>query len=136
MRRKVLAMMFCCVVSLLQVVIVPGMARETELTYTQLQNLIKDGKTNTIQKVVVTITSGVSGIEVQMAGSDQLQQVMVPPETKGRLIESLVNAGVNMDVREAQPVGFWFSMLSSFFLPILLLVGFLFMFRSAQKPTK
>jgi cell division protease FtsH len=39
---------------------------------------------------------------------------------------------VSLEIKEPDKSSFWVSMVSSFFLPILLLVGFLFMFRSAQ----
>lgn len=111
--------------------LMPGAAHaEDRLTYSQLRQLIKTGKTSQIQKVAVT--NGTPDIEVQLAGSDRMQVVTVPSETKERLINSLDDAGVPLEVHRPDQTGFLFSMISSFFLPILLLVGFLFMFRSAQ----
>lgn len=100
------------------------------LTYSQLENLIREGKSDQIQRVAVT--NGESVVQVRMAGSDRDRAVIVPNEAKEELIKDFNKAGVALDVREPDKSSFWFSMISSFFLPILLLVGFLFMFRSAQ----
>ena len=104
--------------------------REEPLTYSQLQNLIREGKSDQIQRVVVT--NGESIIQVRMVGADRERQVIVPSESKEELIKEFGKAGVSLEVKEPDKSSFWFSMVSSFFLPILLLVGFLFMFRSAQ----
>ena len=78
------------------------------------------------------ITNGDSTVQVKMNGSERERSVIVPIESKESLITELNKAGITLDVREPDKSSFWFSMLSSFFLPILLLVGFLFMLRSAQ----
>ena len=104
--------------------------REEPLTYTQLLTLLHDSKADTISKVIVT--NGEATVQVKMVGSDRERSVIVPVESKESLINELNRAGIALDVREPDKSSFWFSMLSSFFLPILLLVGFLFMFRSAQ----
>jgi len=104
--------------------------KEEPLTYSQLQQIIKKGESGQIQKV--TITNGEAIIQVKMAGSDRERNVTVPSEAKEDLVKELNKAGIQLDVREPDKSSFWFSMISSFFLPILLLVGFLFMFRSAQ----
>lgn len=106
---------------------------DDNLTFSQLRNLIKTGKAGQIQKVVVT--NGQSRIQVQMAGNDRTQNVTVPTEMKEKLLASLDDAGVTLDVHDVDQSGYWFSMISSFFLPILLLVGFLSMFRAAQSPS-
>jgi cell division protease FtsH len=104
--------------------------KEEPLTYTQLENLVREGKGDQISKVVVT--NGESVIAVRMAGTDRERQVIIPAEAKESLISELNKANVQLEVKEPDKSSFWFSMISSFFLPILLLVGFLFMFRSAQ----
>lgn len=104
--------------------------REEPLTYTQLLSLLHNGKGENISKVI--ITNGESTVQVKMNGSERERSVIVPIESKESLISELNKAGITLDVREPDKSSFWFSMLSSFFLPILLLVGFLFMFRSAQ----
>ncbi|MBI2812154.1 MAG: ATP-dependent zinc metalloprotease FtsH [Candidatus Melainabacteria bacterium] len=100
------------------------------LTYSQLQNIIREGKADAIQRV--TMTNGESIIQVKMAGSERDKAVTVPNESKEDLIKEFNKAGIMLDIKEPDKSSFWFSMISSFFLPILLLVGFLFMFRSAQ----
>jgi len=103
---------------------------EDGMTYSRLRELLKSGQGNKIQKVVVT--NGTDSIDVQLVGSG-LQSVVVPTETKGELIDNLDDAGVRLEVHDKVQTEFWFSTLASFFLPILLLVGFFFMFRSAAK---
>lgn len=103
--------------------------KEEPLTYSKLQQMIEKGD-GQIQKVV--ITNGESVIQVKLATADRERPVIVPSESKEDLVKQLNKAGVPLEVREPDKSSFWFSMLSSFFLPILLLVGFLFMFRSAQ----
>jgi cell division protease FtsH len=100
------------------------------LTYSQLQNIIREGKADAIQRV--TMTNGESIIQVKMAGSERDKAVTVPNESKEDLIKEFNKSGIMLDIKEPDKSSFWFSMISSFFLPILLLVGFLFMFRSAQ----
>jgi cell division protease FtsH len=104
--------------------------REEPLTYTQLLSLLHSGKAENISKVI--ITNGESTVQVKMTGSERERSVIVPIESKESLITELNKSGITLDVREPDKSSFWFCMLSSFFLPILLLVGFLFMFRSAQ----
>lgn len=103
------------------------------LTYSQLESIIKDKDKakSEIDKVVVTNNDSVVQVALR---SDPRQEkpVVVPAESKEQLIKDLNDDGVTVEVREPDKSSFWFSMLSSFFLPILLLVGFLFMFRSAQ----
>jgi cell division protease FtsH len=103
---------------------------EEPLTYSQLQNLINEGKSDQISKVVVT--NGESVIQVKMAGNDRERAVIVPTEAKDDMIKEFNKHNIPFEVKEPDKSSFWFSMISSFFLPILLLVGFLFMFRSAQ----
>ncbi|MBA3857642.1 MAG: cell division protein FtsH [Cyanobacteria bacterium PR.3.49] len=104
--------------------------REEPLTYSQLQNLLKEGKADQIQKA--TLTNGENVGFFKMAGNDRERSVILPTEAKEDLIKQLNSAGVSLDVKEPDKSSFWFQLISSFFLPILLLVGFLFMFRSAQ----
>lgn len=104
--------------------------REEPLTYSQLQSLLKEGKSDQIQKA--TFTNGENTGFFKMAGVERERSVILPTEAKEELIKQLNNAGVVIDVKEPDKSSFWFQVISSFFLPILLLVGFLFMFRSAQ----
>lgn len=104
--------------------------KEEPLTYTQLENLLKEGKGDQIAKV--TVTNGESIVQVRMAGSERERSVIIPAESKETLINDFNKAGISLDVKEPDKSSLWLSMISSFFLPILLLVGFLFMFRSAQ----
>lgn len=105
--------------------------RGTKLTYSDLQVLMQQAQGQFIKNVVISNDDPI--VQVKTAGAgDQYQQVLVPKECKEQLIRDLVKAHIPLEVKEPDKAGFWFSMISSFFLPILLLVGFLFMFRSAQ----
>jgi len=103
--------------------------KEEQLTYSQVQAILKKDPTQ-IQKVVYT--DGENVIQVKLAGSDREKAVTVPSVAMSDLIKELNKAGTPLEVKPQDRTNFWFSMISSFFLPILLLVGFLFMFRSAQ----
>src|SRR5271170_3771004 len=89
--------------------------REEPLTYTQLLTLLHSGKSDSVNKVI--ITNGESIVQVKMSGSERERPVIVPIESKEALIEELNIAGITLDVREPDKSSFWFSMLSSFFLP-------------------
>jgi cell division protease FtsH len=119
------AVFFLLLVLVVFVVSLTSISRkEDQLTYSQLQNLIRENKTDQILRVGVT--NGESIIQVRMVGADRDRPVVVPSEAKEDLIKEFSKAGVTLDVKEPDKSSFWFSMISSFFLPILLLVGFLF----------
>jgi cell division protease FtsH len=125
------AVFFLLVVLVLFVFSLTTISRKEEvLSYMDLQNDILDGKDAKYSKV--TVTNGESVIQVRKAGSDHDQPVIIPAEAKETLINEINKAHIPLEVKEPDKSSFWFSMISSFFLPILLLVGFLFMFRSAQ----
>lgn len=106
---------------------------DTPLTYSALQKILED-PTNAKEKVTkATIINGDSTIHVQLQGSNEKDKpVVVPQVMLEQLIEQFNKAGVPLDIKEPDKSGTWLSLLSTFFLPVLLLVGFLFMFRSAQ----
>lgn len=124
------AVFFLLLVLVVFVFSLTGMSRkEAPLTYTELQQFVRD-KNKPIKKVIVT--NGESVVQVQLGGIEHERSVTVPAEAKQDLIKEMNAAGVDVEVREPDKSTFWFSMVSSLFLPILILVGFLFMFRSAQ----
>jgi cell division protease FtsH len=104
--------------------------KDDTLTYAKLRNDIVDGKAD--QYLKVTVTNGESVIQVRQQGVDHDVPVIIPAEAKESLLNEISKAHIALEVKEPDKSSFWFSMISSFFLPILLLVGFLFMFRSAQ----
>ncbi|HEY9718451.1 MAG TPA: ATP-dependent metallopeptidase FtsH/Yme1/Tma family protein, partial [Trichormus sp.] len=125
------AVFFLLLVLVVFVFSLTSISRHDEpLTYSQLESLVRDGKTEQLQKVVFTNDEAV--VQVKLINSDREKSVIVPKEAKEDLIKELRSHNVAIDVKDPDKSGFWFSMISSFFLPILLLVGFLFMFRSAQ----
>jgi len=69
------------------------------------------------------ITNGESIIQVRLAAAERERQVVVPQEAKEELIKEFNKAGVSLEIKEPDKSSFWVSMVSSFFLPILLLVG-------------
>ena len=106
--------------------------REKVLTYSELTTMLRDPEKASQQIEKVTVINDDSVIQVLLRGDPREKPVTVPTEAKQDLIKDLRQANVTLDVKQPDKSSFWLSMLSSFFLPILLLVGFLFMFRSAQ----
>ncbi len=107
--------------------------RDKPLTYSELQTMLREPDKAKEQIEKVTVTNGDAVVQVVLKDDPSREKaVTVPMEAKEALVEQFNRAGVPLEVREPDKSSFWFSMLSSFFLPILLLVGFLFMFRSAQ----
>lgn len=105
--------------------------KEEPLTYSQLQAMLLKGDANKeVDKV--SITNGDNVIQVKLPGAEREKAVIVPAEAKESMLKLLTDNKIPFDVKDPDKSSFWFSMLSSFFLPILLLVGFLFMFRNAQ----
>jgi cell division protease FtsH len=109
-----------------------GNKREKPLTYSGLTNILKDPEKAAREIEKVEVTNGDSVVQVKMANEDRSKPVVVPTENKQDLVKKLSDESIPFEVKEPDRSSFWFQMLSSFFLPILLLVGFLFMFRSAQ----
>ena len=91
-----------------------------------------DHKLDKISKIEVI--AGDPSIKVFPAGSNERPiAVVVPPQCLNDFMKQANEAGIPIDTHDQDTkASFWFGMLSSFFLPVLLLVGFLFMFRSAQ----
>jgi cell division protease FtsH len=96
----------------------------------------KDGQSSSKEKASdiskIEITNGDPNVHITMKGNDKPVSVVVPVPYQEKFIEMANTAGVPIETHDEKNNTFWFGMLSSFFLPILLLVGFLFMFRSAQ----
>lgn len=125
------AVFFLLIVMMVFVFSLTSVSRKEEpLTYSQLSQMLKTNESKNIKKVIVT--NGEAVVQVQMQKSQAEHPVIVPAEAKSDLVRELNKASVPIEVREPDKSSFWLSMLSSFFLPILLLLGILFMFRSAQ----
>jgi cell division protease FtsH len=105
---------------------------EKQFSYQQLTEILKDKEQAARDLEKVSVTNGDDVIQVKKRGEDREYPVVVPAESKADLLKALNDANVPVEPHQPDKSSFWFSMLSSFFLPILLLVGFLFMFRSAQ----
>ncbi len=105
--------------------------REDPTTYSSLLKTLHNNPSE-IEYVTVTNGDSIVRVKLQKTDSNKEKPVIVPMEAKEALIKELNEAGVSVKVKDQDKSGFWFSMLSSFFLPILVLVGLLFMFRSAQ----
>jgi cell division protease FtsH len=109
--------------------------KDEPYTYSRLMNLLHEGKANEIRQV--TFTNGENIVMVKLADDgtgpgEREKSVVVPAEGKEDLLKELNKANVKIDSKDIDKSGMWFGMVSSFFLPILVLVGLLFMFRSAQ----
>src|ERR1700677_1689171 len=83
--------------------------KEEPLTYTQLENFLKEGKGDQIAKV--TVTNGESIVQVRMAGSERERSVIIPAESKETLINDLNKAGISLDVKEPDKSSLWLSMI-------------------------
>ena len=105
---------------------------EKQFSYQQLTDILKDKEQAARELEKVSVTNGDDVIQVKKRGEEREYPVVVPAESKSDLLKALNDANVPVEPHQPDKSSFWFSMLSSFFLPILLLVGFLFMFRSAQ----
>lgn len=127
------AVFFLLVVLVVFVVTLTNFAghKEDVLNYSGLMGMIKDPtKAQDIEKI--EITNGESVVQVKLKNKNPVKPVVVPTESKQDLVKKLQDASIPFEVKDPDRSGLWVQMLSSFFLPVLLLVGFLFMFRSAQ----
>lgn len=100
-------------------------------TYSSLLKTIRN-EPQSIEKVAMT--NGESTIKVKYRNPDREKPVpvVVPKESKEILLKELDSAGIPVSVEPVDKSGMWFSMISTFFLPVLILVGILLIFRSAQ----
>lgn len=96
----------------------------------EAKDLPPKNKTEKISKIEC-ITND-SSFHIKLAGASSMVSVVVPPAYTEKFVDLINQAGIPFETKPDDKSSFWFSMISSFFLPILLLVGFLFMFRSAQ----
>ncbi len=103
--------------------------RDEPITYSVLLKTVQNPNSN-IERV--SITNGDNIVHVKFKGDPKEKPVVVPMEAKQDLIKSLTDAGIPLQTKDVDKSSMWFGMLSSFFLPILVIVGLLFMFRSAQ----
>ncbi len=106
--------------------------KEEPLTYSRLMTLIKEGKANEIRKVTFVNGENQLAVKLASAGTDSDRTVIVPTEAKEDLLRELNKNNIVVESRDPDKSGLWLSMLSSFIVPILVLAGLLFMFRSAQ----
>lgn len=103
--------------------------RDEPITYSTLLKQIQNPGSN-IERI--SITNGDNIVHVKFKGDQKEKPVIVPMEAKQDLIKTIDAAGVPLATKDVDKSSMWFGMLSSFFLPILVIVGLLFMFRSAQ----
>ncbi len=104
--------------------------KDDPITYSGLLKLLHQSPSSGIERVVVTNDDPV--VHVKFKTDTKEKPVIVPKEAKESLIKELNENGIPITVKDADKSGMWFGMLSSFFLPVLVIVGLLFMFRSAQ----
>lgn len=95
------------------------------------------GGTTTNTPTGTTTKAASTTTNASKSGTDKTKEpeavsLIIPSEAKEGLIQELNAANIPIIVHEPEKTSFWFSLVSSFFLPVLLLVGILFMFRSAQ----
>jgi cell division protease FtsH len=83
-----------------------------------------------IERVIMTNEDPV--VQVKYKQDQKEKPVIVPMEAKEALIKELNEANIPIVVKASDKSSVWIGMLSSFFLPVLVIVGLLFVFRSAQ----
>lgn len=105
---------------------------EDKYSYSQLQQDLSSGNTSKIERVVVTNGESIILVRRSDSGGAKDIGVVVPTGAIDDLVKEINKTSIPLEVKEPDKSSFWFSMVTSFFLPILLLVAFLFMFRSAQ----
>lgn len=103
--------------------------KDEPITYSGLLKTLQNPSSG-IEKV--TVTNGDPVIHVKFKQDQKDKPVIVPTEAKESLIKELNEAGITVVAKDVDKTGMWFGMLSSFFLPVLVIIGLLFMFRSAQ----
>lgn len=101
----------------------------SELGYSSLLSLI-ESKRSEIEHVY--IVNGDDIVRVKFRSNPKAKLVVVPTEAKEHLVKSINEARIPLSVGAPDKSGMWLNIISSFFLPVLVLVGLLFMFRSAQ----
>lgn len=100
-----------------------------ELGYSSLLGLI-ESKRSEIEHVY--IVNGNDIVRVKFRSNPKAKLVVVPTEAKEHLVKSINEARIPLSAGTPDKSGMWLNIISSFFLPVLVLVGLLFMFRSAQ----
>ncbi|MBX3138375.1 AAA family ATPase, partial [Candidatus Obscuribacterales bacterium] len=103
--------------------------KDEPITYSGLLKTLQNPSSG-IERV--TVTNGDPIIHVKFKQDPKDKPVIVPTEAKESLIKELNEAGITVIAKDVDKTGMWFGMLSSFFLPVLVIIGLLFMFRSAQ----
>ena len=88
-----------------------------------MMNLVKEGKANEIRKITITNGENIILVKLANATADREKSVIVPAEAKEDLLRELNKNNIPIDTKEPDKSGLWMGMLSSFFLPILVLVG-------------
>ncbi len=107
--------------------------RDEQVTYSHLLNLIQHAQPNQPSDIErISMMNGDNTIHVKFKSDPKDKPVVVPAEGKEKLIELLNQAGIPLVVKDQDKSGVWLSMVGSFVLPVLVIVGLLLMFRSAQ----
>lgn len=108
--------------------------RDEQVKFSTLVDQIQDATANPAQSNFeqISITNGDNIVHLKLKGDSREKPVVVPIESKNELIKNCLQAKIPIRVRDVDKSSMWFGMLSSFFLPILVIVGLLFMFRAAQ----
>ena len=129
------AVFFLLLVLVIFAVSLASMGRKEEAyTYTRFFRKLQSDQAKYITKVTFTNGENVINFREKEDGSDVEKErtVVVPSEAKADLIKQLDKANVPVETKDRDQSGVWLSMATSFILPILFIVGVLFMFRSAQ----
>lgn len=103
--------------------------KDEPITYSGLLKYLQNPSSG-IERVVITNDDPI--VQVKFKQEPKEKPVIVPNEAKESLIKELNESNVPIIVKASDKSGMWFGMLSSLILPLLVIVGLLFVFRSAQ----
>jgi cell division protease FtsH len=129
------AVFFLLLVLVIFAVSLASMGRKEEAyTYTRFYNKLQSDQAKNITKITFMNGDNTIYFREKEEGSDAEKErtVVVPSEAKEDLLKQINKVGISVDSKDVDKNGVWFSMVGSFVLPILFILGLLFMFRSAQ----
>lgn len=103
--------------------------REEPITYSGLLKMVQNQPSDITE---VTMINNEPIIMVKLKGDPKDKQVVVPTEAKADLIKEINKVGISLKTSPPDKSAFWFGVMSSLLLPVIILVGLLLVFRSAQ----
>ena len=103
--------------------------REEPITYSGLLKTVQNQPSDITE---IQMINNEPTVMVKLKGDQKERQVIVPMEAKADLIKEINKAGITIKTSPPDKSAFWFGVMSSLLLPVIILVGLLLVFRSAQ----